>query len=288
MLIGAESKGGKSTFIAGLIRQLITGGDVLGFKVSRPLKVLYLQAELRENRLKERLFPTYSKISDESKKNLYIWSTKGVVLFNEHSEEISAEIFDLSPDVLIIDPMLNFHNYNENNAQEMAQFFRTLDTMKENFDIAIIMAHHFRKSSQDPKAKSSLLDSIRGSSALRGWAVTTIAMEGRGDSEYRELAFDLRNSDNVIKRTIKYNKSTKDFDWHDPIGIISNAIQKTMSGKKLSAGDFLNHILGHHGELLSHNRTKASIIKRHLLEYHYIKEERKGKTRYVSLVKNDD
>ena len=44
MLIAADSKGGKSTFICGMIRQIITGGNFLGFKVTRPLRVLYMQA----------------------------------------------------------------------------------------------------------------------------------------------------------------------------------------------------------------------------------------------------
>src|SRR3990167_5392345 len=221
MLIGAESKGGKSTFIAGLIRQMITGGNFLGFKVTKPLKVFYMQAELRERRLKERLFPTYEKIPEEMKLNLYIWSTQGLVLFDEaHLSEIESEIVQIQPDVLIIDPMLNFHNYNENNSQEMAKFFRQLDYLKSVYDMAIIMAHHFRKAPQEEKKHINLLECIRGSSALRGWAVTTIAMEGRGDSEYRDLAFDLRNSDEPIKRTIHYNAAIKDFDWHDPLTTI--------------------------------------------------------------------
>lgn len=283
MLIGADSKAGKSTFLCGMIRQIISGGDVLGFKVTRPLKVLYMQAELREKRLKERLFPTYEKIDTVFKENLFIWSTRGIVLFGKDQAFIEAEIVLTKPDILVIDPMLNFHNYNENNAQEMGSFFRSLDMIKDTHDIAIIMAHHFRKANPDTKFKTNLLESIRGSSALRGWAVTTIAMEGRGESEYRELAFDLRNSDEPIKRTIRYNKTTKDFDWHDPVGIISEAIKITMKGLQLKTGEFLDHLLLHHGSLLSNNRSKASLMKKHLVEYHFIKEEIKGKTHYVSL-----
>ena len=113
MLIGADSKAGKSTFICGMIRQIISGGDFLGFKVTRPLKVLYMQAELRERRLKERLFPTYSKINPEFKQNIFVWSTRGIVLFGKDQSFIEAEIALCQPDILVIDPMLNFHHYNE-------------------------------------------------------------------------------------------------------------------------------------------------------------------------------
>ena len=281
MLIGAESKGGKSTFIAGLIRQLITGNDFIGFKVTKCLKVLYMQAELRESRIKQRLFPTYSKLSDEHKNNLHLWSTNGLILFNEEFKPtIELELLETRPDVLIIDPMLNFHNFNENDAQQMGQFFRMLDRLKSDYDLAIIMAHHFRKASQDPKHKSSLLESIRGSSALRGWAVTTIAMEGRGSSEYRDLEFDLRNSDEPLKRTIRYNPAIKDFDWHDPLTTVKQWAVEYLESRNGSAptteqfvGKMLesNHVLGN-------NRTKAFKMKDSLVGTGVLRLAKVGKT----------
>lgn len=285
MLIGAESKGGKSTFLAGLIRQMITGGNFLGFKITKPLKVLYLQAELRERRLKERLFPTYCKMNDEQKRYLYIWSTQGLILFGPNNKDIEDEIINVRPDVLIIDPMLNFHNFNENDSQDMATFFRHLDQIKNTYDMAIIMAHHFRKASQDTKNNVSLLECIRGSSALRGWAVTTIAMEGRGESEYRDLAFDLRNSDEPIKRTIKYNADIKDFDWHDPITTISQwAIEhlEKCNGTAPTTEQFIKSMLDAHGDVLSHNRKKAFSIKNVLSNTKIIRVVPKGKFQLIT------
>ncbi len=294
MLIGAESKGGKSTFIAGLIRQMITGGDFLGFKVTKPLKVLYMQAELREKRLKERLFPTYSKIDEDFKLNLYIWSTNGLVLFKDKKlkrhddtdnyQEIEDEVKFIRPDILIIDPMLNFHNFNENDSQQMAAFFRELDYLKSTYNMAIIMAHHFRKANQDSKKKSSLLESIRGSSALRGWAVTTIAMEGRGDSEYRELEFDLRNSDEPLKRTIHYNKDIKDFDWHDPLTTVKQwAIEylEQCNGSHPTSEQFISAML-QNNHVLGNNRTKAHSMKNTLQNTCVIRVTPKGKFKFIS------
>ena len=285
MLIGADSKAGKSTFICGMIRQMICGGDVLGFKVTRPLRILYLQAELREKRLKERLFPTYTKIKEDYKSNLFIWSTRGIILFGKDQLLIEAEMALVVPDIIVIDPMLNFHNYNENNAQEMGQFFRYLDEIKEKYDVAIIMAHHFRKASQDPKSKTNLLDSIRGSSALRGWAVTTIAMENRGESEYRDLAFDLRNSDEPLKRTLKYNKDTKDFDWHDPLTMIREwAIEHLSSCKKEPTTEQFITSMINENHVLGNNRSKAFAIKTSLVGTGLLKVVQVGKVKFISLV----
>lgn len=286
MLIGAESKGGKSTFIAGMIRQLITGGNFIGFKVIKPLRILYMQAELRESRLKQRLLPTYSGLTQAQKLNLYIWSTNGLVLFNpNHRESIEMEIISTSPDILIIDPMLNFHDYNENNSQEMATFFRHLDYIKNQYNLAIIMAHHFRKATADnSKIKMSLLESMRGSSALRGWAVTTIAMEGRGASEYRELQFDLRNSDEPITRIVHYNHTTKDFDWHDPMSTISQwAIEflESRNGEPVSSEQFITKMLADN-EVLGGNRTKAFAIKNVLSNTKVIRTSNQGKLKIIS------
>ena len=284
MLIGADSKAGKSTFICGMIRQIISGGDFLGFKVTRPLRVLYMQAELREKRLRERLFPTYEKIKPVYKENLFVWSTRGIILFGKDQNSIEAEIVCCQPDILVIDPMLNFHNYNENDSQQMGNFFRDLDRIKDSYDLAIIMAHHFRKASQEKGVKPNLLESIRGSSALRGWAVTTIAMEGRGESEDRSLAFDLRNSDEPIKRMIRYNKDTKDFDWHDPITTVSQwAIEylDSCNGKLPTTEQFISRML-QDNEVLGHNRDKGYDIKKALLNTKLIRNVQDGKKKLVS------
>ena len=180
--------------------------------------------------------------------------------------------------------MLNFHNFNENDAQKMGQFFRMLDKIKSTFDLAIIMAHHFRKAFQDPKHKTNLLEMIRGSSALRGWAVTTIAMEGRGNSEYRDLEFDLRNSDEPLKRTIRYNPAIKDFDWHDPLTTVKQwAIEylDSCNGTSPSTEQFISQML-QHNQVLSNNRSKAFKMKDHLVGTGLIEILSQGKKRVVS------
>lgn len=283
LMLGAESKGGKSTLLAGMIRQLITGGDFLGFKVTRPLTVLMCQAELREYRLRERLYPTYKDLPLEVRGRVRFWSTRGLVTFDGESlNEIHKEIDFIRPDILVIDPMLNFHRFNENNSQEMANFFRELDRIKSLYDLALIISQHFRKPSTDPKLKGSLLDAIRGSSSLRGWMSTTIAMESRGP-DYRQLAFDTRNSDEDIHRLIKYNKVTKDFDWHDPIAQITTKLPELLGDKELNTTAFVEFIKENFGDLCSNNHRKAFDIKETLLKYQVLKPRKSGKSTLLSL-----
>lgn len=284
LLIAAESKAGKSTLIAGLIRQMMTGGDFLGFKVIKPLRILYMQAELRESRLKERLIKTYSSLNGIAS-NSHVWNTRGLVMIEENYDIIAESIKTTQPDVVFIDPMVNFHNYDENNATQMTQFFRKLDRIQHEFNTAIVMAQHFKKSQDgNPKNQVSLLDRMRGSSALRGWADTTIAMEGRTVDEYRRLEFDVRNASEPFYRMIKYNQKTREFDWHDPIAQITAALPALMGGGvRMSSNEFITFLNLHFGHLTGRQRTRAFQVKTILLGTGFLREDISGKVHYISL-----
>jgi RecA-family ATPase len=261
LLVAAESKAGKSTLLSSLVRELIIGGNFLGFKVKHPLSVLYLQAELREARLKERFLPTYAVLSSEALEKSFIWNTRGIILFGRDTDLIRKWIGELKPDVLLIDPFVNFHPYDENNATEMTKLTRLLDQIKSDFSLALILSHHFRKSLSQ-KSTDSLLERIRGSSSLRGWVDTTIAMEGRrGRSEYRCLEFETRNIDEPIRRLIKYNVKTKEFDWHDPVNEVYAVLREKMDTEPIPTAQVIQLILKECGHLVSRNRTKAFEIK---------------------------
>ena len=286
MLVGCESKGGKTTLLNDIRRALISGGSFLGFKVVRPLKVLSLQSEIREGWLKKRLLPTYNGMNESFLKNSRTWATRNKIIFGRDSSKIAEECKEFKPDILEIDPMINFHKYNENNATDMANFFRDVDLIKDDFNLSVIMAQHFKKANTDPKVKTSLLDMIRGSTSMRGWASTTIAMESRTPTEYRELAIETRNSDEMIKRIIKYNKETKSFDWHNPVSIIGAWTVKYLSntnGDLPTTEEFIKAMLNSHGDLLSHNRHKAFDIKNILSNTRVIKNIPKGKFNFISI-----
>lgn len=282
LLVGAESKAGKSTLLSLLVRELITGGNFLGFKVEHPVTVFYLQAELREARLKERLIPTYSKLPVPLLGQSFIWNTRGNILFGRDTNLIFEWIQKLHPDVLLIDPLANFHTYDENNATEMMKLARLFDHMKFTFNLSLILSHHFRKLGN--QKSESLLEHLRGSSALRGWVDTTIAMEGRTKSEYRRLEFDTRNSDEPIRRLVKYNAQTKDFDWHNPVNDVYAMLVNKLNGLALPTDQVVQLILKECGHLVSRNRTKAFEMKELLLSTHQLSAHSPdGKTILLSI-----
>ena len=182
-------------------------------------------------------------------------------MLEQDSNLIRQQIAELRPDVLMIDPLLNFHTYDENNATEMAKLFRVMDRIKVDFELSLILSHHYRKKERQGKAQESLMEMIRGSSALRGWVDTTIAIEGRGKSEYRRLEFETRNSDEPIRRLIRYNMATKAFDWHDPLAAVYEMLAIKMNGEEMPTAQVIQLILTECGDLVSRNRTKAQEVK---------------------------
>lgn len=277
LIIGAESKAGKSTLVFTLLRQLMTGGSFLGFKVLKPLSVLLMQAEIREPKLKSRLINTYGSVDKDVLSRSYAWNTRGAILIENDIEEIKSNLKELKPDILVIDPLINFHTYDENNASQMSNLFRRLDLLKSEFNLSVIMSQHFRKVSAGAKTNEALLERIRGTSALRGWADTTIVMEGRTQSGYRHLEFELRNSDTIFRRVVKYNDKTKEFDWYDPVYLTYKILSDEMNGEALNTNQTITLILSKCGHLVSKNRTKAFDMKDILIEQGFLKSRKEGK-----------
>ena len=282
MIIGAESKAGKSTLIQGLIRQMMTGGSFLGFKVLKPLRVLFMQAEIRESRLKQRISENYKSVDTKILGVNFAWNTKGLILIERDIMLIKKHIRSIKPDILIIDPLINFHTYDENNATQMANLFRKLDMLKTEFNMSLILTQHFRKKTGEGK-KGSLLEMLRGSSALRGWADITIAIEGRTSHEYRTLEFDTRNSDQAIKRIIKYDPKKKEFDWYDPIEIIFETLKIEMGEKELITNQVVGIITKKCGHLVNKNRNKAFEIKESMIMNGMISMREEGNKVFLSV-----
>ena len=282
MLIGADAKAGKSTLLTTLIRQFLIGGNFLGFPIKKPLKVLLMQAELRESRLKERIIVKFKTIDEQFLEQSFAWNTRGLIMLDTHFNLIKDHLAKIKPDVTIVDPFINFHTAAENDPVEISRIFRKLDNLKEEFNMALILSQHFRKASKE--YSDSLLDMIRGSSAFRAWPDTIIAIEGRTQSGYRRLEFDIRNSDTPLKRMIKYNTETKEFDWHDPISLVYDLVKIDMSnGTEVTTNQFVELIIKKCGHIVGKKRQSAFEIKDLLISSQMIHSRIDGVRTLISI-----
>jgi len=302
MVLGGEPKSGKSILLAQMIRGLCMGTDFLGFKIPRPRKVLYVQAELREGRLKQRMLPwqVWATVNGISfpKDMFYIWSTNGPLYLtqplgskadpNHPLEKLYAEMDEIKPDVIVFDPLASFHDVNENDSREMKQLTEVVDKVKEHMDLAVVIAHHFRKgNANDKDAHIPLHDRIRGSSVMTAWADSIIAIFGNQNTkDTKHLEFLLRDSDAHPERVLTYNAVKREFDWFEPYGLVTAwARAYFAAGKRdIPSTDFIGDMRRQCPNGCKGSQNEALRLKDKLIADGIISETKSARSKLLNVV----
>lgn len=192
MLVAGPPKIGKSTLVIQLAIAAATGGELLGQSFTRPLRVLWVQAEIHKAFLHQRLHRLTADLGDEERAALrerFIMTGRcDLDLLDGPSYDLlSQAIGDQAPDVLIIDPIINFSSADENDNAEMRKLLRLVDALGARHDCAIVLVHHTRKD-----AATGGFDAVRGASALRGWFDTGLMLSG--DAAQPVASYECRNA----------------------------------------------------------------------------------------------
>jgi AAA domain len=146
-----------------------SGAMALAFNVVRPQKVLMLEQEIGDFSLKERILSISNSLLGQHKElfldNLFTHSCDRDLRLDTPAgcQSIEKLIEQVKPNVLMLDPLIEFHEQDENSAQAMARVMRNLDVLRDHFKCAIILAHHASKNGEKRGP-----DALRGSSALYG------------------------------------------------------------------------------------------------------------------------
>jgi hypothetical protein len=217
--IGGEPKANKSYVVLNMCLDLARGRDIFGGKyhdgspampVAKPYRVLYIEQEIGEEGLKERLLPM---LSGEVPYGLdfYIKSRDMTMRLDtpEGRLAIEQQIVMCKPDIVVFDPLAEFQLINENSAQEMGMTVRVLKRWIESYGISIILVHHVGKPGfEDPRTGGNKL---RGSSALFGAVDTFIGVSRKSESSHPaptlELEFELRRGKPLQNFTIRREES---------------------------------------------------------------------------------
>lgn len=203
MLIAGAPKVGKSRFALSLLAAASCGGKFLGQQFSQPLRCVWLQAEIRSGFLKERLEPIARTLDDSElglmRSNLLMSGRLRLdIMNNQDMEQIIKAVEASKPDILCIDPIINFSGANENDNQEVHALLSRCDWIGETYDCAIVLLHHCGKN-KDPKEPFS---AVRGASAFRGWYDTGILMSGDGNTT--QIDYELRNGPSPASHGIEW------------------------------------------------------------------------------------
>jgi RecA-family ATPase len=176
--------------------------------VNKPWRVLYLEQEMGEIGLLERLKGKEGKLGLMSGIHpegleFYIQPRDTAMRLDTHEgrDYIEGILSEVKPDVVVADPLSKFNLSDENSAQEMGAIFRAVDHFVEDYHCAWIVVHHIGKLDPDPNKQKRGGDRLRGSSAIFADVDTLMEVTRLSSEHSREpilkLSFELRRGEPI-------------------------------------------------------------------------------------------
>lgn len=206
MLLSAPKKSGKSSILQQLSMAMAGLCPMFGgLEIPERVKVMYVQFEMDEYIVYERQLA--SGILPKDYDQVYIATPRALKLDNQALFELfKKSLQEIRPDVLILDPLYNLHNLDENDAGEMQLVFDKLDELIKEFNLALILVHHHRKEYAGPGGDTSRPeDRARGTSKLQDWPDTLVTVERDDRNDRRILHFVCRRNPEMESITLKFN-----------------------------------------------------------------------------------
>lgn len=208
VLIAGPPKAQKSFLLQEMLVSCATGTPFLmdTFKVIRPLRVFYLQAEMNRKLLRKRA-REFTMLTPEQRsllKTNLIVSERFHMILNEDGVKtavaaIKAAFPDSPPDIIAVDPLANvFDQENENDNTQLMRFLTArVEAVRQavNPMACVVMVHHATKRSAEDMSRDPFV-AIRGASALRGYYDSAIVIfRASEESKARKVHFELRSGE---------------------------------------------------------------------------------------------
>lgn len=190
--IGAEPKVGKSWLALALAVCLALGIAFLGYNVPRPVRVLYVQEEDSRRRVRRRLRQLLRGHGYDPDApppalatNLRVAIRKGFRIDNDVSRAwLAREMAAFKPDIIIVDVFNEVHGAKEKDQDGISPVLRHFTELERKYGGAFIILHHFYKGdARTPRGRGG--QSLRGSSALHGWAENSLYLFYRSKNRFR-------------------------------------------------------------------------------------------------------
>ena len=216
-ILAGSPKTGKSFLVLNILLDLARGRRLFDatytsgapvLPVGKPWRVLYLEMELGELGLLERLkgkegHPGLTSGIQSEGLELYLQARDTAMRLDtpEGRDYISQLLSNIKPDVVVLDPLAKFNLSNENDSQEMGAIMRVIDHYIEDYHSAWIIVHHIGKQDPDPAKQKRGGDRLRGSSAIFADVDTLMEVTRLSSEHTREpvlkLSFELRRGEPI-------------------------------------------------------------------------------------------
>jgi len=181
VLLLGKPKIGKSNFLGAFAAGACTGTDFLGVPFSKPLKVMWFQAEIIKEFMKDRIETYFRRFAHDEDmirmgyQNLIVSGRlRKNLMTDQDIQAFHEEIQYHKPDIVMIDPIINFFDGEENSNTEIRKLLDRIDRLIELNDISVLLAHHTGKERADDKSFMS----ARGGSVFAGWFDSGVKLAG--------------------------------------------------------------------------------------------------------------
>jgi RecA-family ATPase len=208
LLIVGPPKSKKTFFTQNLALSLAAGSEFAGFSVPKPRKVLYNIAEGGYYPNRERLKTMTKNLNEHSYDN-FMMGNFGYMPLNEQDryEAMYGIIQETEAEVVIFDPLIRFHDVDENSASQMSEVFGRIRTYIEELGISVILIHH---SGRVQKRGG------RGSSAIIGEYDSCVTLH-KVNKHVTSLSYDMRHVESPPSNQIVFNSDTLWFESSSPL-----------------------------------------------------------------------
>lgn len=192
-IISAEPKTGKTILLFHILKAIVEGEKFLG-KQCHPARVLFL-SELTEMELKRQVKEVPGLLGN---KNFYVLlpeETPSHIKTWEDTIEFAEKMLALTKSkILVVDTFGSLAKLppgGENDSATIQNSINKLSSLFKNRYLSIILTHHNRKKSDDPRSQGSNLtmNAARGSSAFIGGGGHLIYMSTIDRSNKRQFSF---------------------------------------------------------------------------------------------------
>jgi hypothetical protein len=186
-VVAGSSKVGKTWLLLDLAMSVAAGLPFLKWQ-STPARVLYINLEIQEAFMNQRLRQLMEKKGLNTIDNLDIWNLRGKVTdFDRLLTQVPTNEYSL----IILDPIYKLMvGKCENNGTGVGFLCHNLERLAEKTGAAIVYAHHFSKGNQ---AKKKAMDRISGSGVYARDADTILTVTEHHEPGCYAVELSLRN-----------------------------------------------------------------------------------------------
>jgi len=220
-MIFGPPKSMKTMATMGMCRNWAAGRAWMDLEPQRPLRIAYLNFEIKEDNLRRRLH--LADLEDDHVEQMRgnWWLTNRFVdtLSPQFVSDCVQSLTEGPPgggsfDLVVVDPLIDlFNGDSENDNKQVKEFIKHLRILAHRIDpdCALLLVHHSNKTGREDRHAEPFA-SLRGGSAFRGSYDTGISLAW--ETERREalrMSFEVRNGPGLDNRYVSFDEEAGRF-----------------------------------------------------------------------------